>query len=98
STDQAAADLRYRDSYGHGTHMASIIAGRDSVSTPAGYAATTSNYQGVAPDARVISLKVGATDGSADVSQVIAAIGWVTQHAHDPGLNIRVLNLSYGTT
>jgi len=31
------------------------------------------------------------------VSQVIAAIGWVTQHAHDTGLNIRVLNLSYGT-
>jgi serine protease AprX len=99
STDQVATGLRYRDSYGHGTHMAGIIAGRDAVSTPAGYAATgTSRYQGVAPDARVISLKVGATDGSADVSQVIAAIGWVTQHAHDHGLNIRVLNLSYGTT
>jgi serine protease AprX len=99
STDQSSVGLRYRDAYGHGTHMASIIAGRDAVSTPAGYAATgSSSYEGVAPDARVVSLKVGATDGSADVSQVIAAIGWVTQHAHDPGLNIRVLNLSYGTT
>jgi serine protease AprX len=98
STDQGSTELRYRDSYGHGTHMAGIIAGRDQVRTPAGYAATgSSTYQGVAPDARVISLKVGATDGAADVSQVIAAIGWVTQHAHDPGLNIRVLNLSYGT-
>ena len=28
---------------------------------------------------------------------MIAAIDWVIQHAHDPGLNIRVLNLSYGT-
>ena len=28
---------------------------------------------------------------------MIAAIDWVTQHAHDPGRNIRVLNLSYGT-
>jgi serine protease AprX len=28
---------------------------------------------------------------------VIAAIDWVAQHAHDYGLNIRVLNLSYGT-
>ena len=36
-------------------------------------------------------------DGGVDVSQVIAAIDWVVQHAHDPGLNIRVLNLSYGT-
>jgi serine protease AprX len=99
STDQVSTDLRYRDSFGHGTHMASIISGRDAVSTPAGYAATTSStYEGVAPDSRVISLKVGATDGAADVSQVIAAIGWVTQHAHDPGLNIRVLNLSYGTS
>src|SRR5262249_59392915 len=29
--------------------------------------------------------------------QVIAAIDWVVQHAHDPGFNIRVINLSYGT-
>jgi serine protease AprX len=28
---------------------------------------------------------------------MIAGIDWVVQHAHDPGLNIRVLNLSYGT-
>jgi serine protease AprX len=28
---------------------------------------------------------------------VIAAIDWVVQHAHDPGLNIRVISLSYGT-
>ena len=31
------------------------------------------------------------------MSQVIAAIDWVAQHAHDPGMNIRVLNLSFGT-
>jgi serine protease AprX len=102
STDNSSADLRYADSYGHGTHMASIIAGRDAVSTPAGYATDntskgTGKFTGVAPDARIIDIKVGATDGAADVSQVIAAINWVTQHAHDPGLNIRVLNLSYGT-
>src|SRR5437762_734892 len=27
----------------------------------------------------------------------VALIDWVVQHAHDPGLNIRVINLSYGT-
>jgi len=32
-----------------------------------------------------------------DVSQVIAAIHWVTQHRSDAGMNIRVLNLSFGT-
>jgi serine protease AprX len=96
SFDSQHADVRYKDSYGHGTHMASIIAGRDEREDPAEYA-KPDRYQGIAPDARIISLKVGASDGSADVSQVIAAIDWVTQHAHDPGLNIRVLNLSYGT-
>jgi serine protease AprX len=28
---------------------------------------------------------------------VIAAIDWVVQHRHDHGLNVRVINLSYGT-
>ena len=59
--------------------------------------APPSAYRGMAPDARIVSLKVGTADGGTDVSQVIVAIDWVVQHAQDPGLNIRVLNLSYGT-
>jgi serine protease AprX len=91
-------DLVHRDTFGHGTHMGSIIAGRDAAATGATYAkADSHSYTGVAPDARLVSLKVAAADGGSDVSQVIAAIDWVTQHAHDPGMNIRVLNLSYGT-
>ncbi len=90
--------LVHLDTFGHGTHMGSIIAGRDAVATGSAYAKPDSHiYTGVAPDARLVSLKVAAADGGSDVSQVIAAIDWVTQHAHDPGLNIRVLNLSYGT-
>jgi serine protease AprX len=79
--------------------MASIIVGRDKASTtPAGYAtADASQFTGIAPDARLINVKAGAFDGSVDVSQVIAGINWVTQHAHDPGYNIRVISLSYGT-
>ncbi len=96
SFESQHADVRHLDTFGHGTHMASIIAGRDAAGTPASYA-DASKFTGVAPDARIISLKVAASDGSADVSQVIAAIDWVTQHAHTDGLNIRVLNLSYGT-
>jgi len=96
SFDSQHADVRYLDSYGHGTHMASIIAGRDQKEDPAEYA-KPDRFHGIAPDARIISIKVGASDGAADVSQVIAAIDWVATHAHDNGLNIRVLNLSYGT-
>src|SRR4051812_43665338 len=88
----------HKDTFGHGTHMGSIIAGRDAVGTGSFYAKADSHqYTGIAPDARLVSLKVAAADGGSDVSQVIAAIDWVTQHAHDPGFNIRVLNLSYGT-
>jgi serine protease AprX len=77
------------DTYGHGTHMAGIIAGNDGTGS--------TGFEGIAPGAKLISLKVAAADGAADVSQVVAAIDWVVQHRNDPGLNIRVLNLSFGT-
>jgi subtilisin family serine protease len=77
--------FRYLDSYGHGTFMAGLIA------------AKSADYRGMAPGARIVSVKVGVADGGTDVSQVIAAIDWVVQHRHDNGLNIRVINLSYGT-
>ena len=92
SLDSQSPSLRYLDAYGHGTFMAGLIAG-DDPSLLGG----ASVYRGMAPDARIVSLKVGAADGAVDVSQVIAAIDWVVQHAHDPGFNIRVINLSYGT-
>jgi serine protease AprX len=44
-----------------------------------------------------LSLKVAAADGATDVSQMIAAIDWVVEHRNDKDLNIRVLNLSFGT-
>ena len=47
----------YLDSYGHGTHMAGIIGGSDGAG---------GTFQGVAPGARVISLKVASHDGAAD--------------------------------
>src|SRR5438093_476259 len=63
----------------------------------AGSVSIASAYRGMAPDARIVSLKVATADGGTDVTQVVAAIDWVVQHANDPGLNIRVINLSYGT-
>jgi serine protease AprX len=97
SIESQAPNLRYLDTYGHGTFMAGLIAGHDSALTEPYADAPASVYRGMAPDARIVSVKVGTADGGTDVSQVIAAIDWVVQHAQDPGLNIRVLNLSYGT-
>ena len=86
SFESQDAGLVHRDTFGHGTHMASIIAGRDAASSGTTYAKSDSHqFTGIAPDARLVSLKVAAADGGSDVSQVIAAIDWVTQHAHDPG-------------
>jgi serine protease AprX len=75
------------DSYGHGTFIAGLIAG----SGQASYGA----YGGVAPAARILSVKIAGRDGSADVSKVLAAIQWVVSFKDTYG--IRVLNLSLGT-
>jgi serine protease AprX len=92
SFESQSPNLRYLDTYGHGTHMAGIIAGSDP-STVTGSA----RFDGVAPGATIISVKVATADGASDVSQVIAGIDWVVEHRNDKGLNIRVLNLSFGT-
>ena len=90
SFESQTAGTRYRDGYGHGTHMAGIIAGRDG-----GHA--TGRFLGVAPDAEILNMKVATADGGADVTQVIAAIDWVVQHRRSGGMDVRVINLSYGT-
>jgi serine protease AprX len=106
SFDSQNAAFAHLDGYGHGTNMASIIAGSDVVNGTAKSCATclvsstysdTTKFVGVAPDARIVNVKAGASDGATDVSQVIAAIDWVVEHQHDNGMNIRVINLSYGT-
>ncbi|MGH2692682.1 MAG: S8 family serine peptidase [Actinomycetota bacterium] len=98
SFDSQVPELQYLDAYGHGTHMAGIIAGRDDSVPPGGeHSDTQTGFLGVAPDARIVNVKVGDYEGVADVSQVIAAIDWVVQHRNDNGMNIRVLNMSFGT-
>ncbi len=97
SLESQAPNLTNLDTSGHGTFIAGLIAGRDAGLNAPYTAAPPSSYRGMAPDARIVSLKVGTADGGVDVSQVIAAIDWVVEHRHDRGLDIRVLNLSYGT-
>jgi serine protease AprX len=97
SFESQSSSLANLDSFGHGTFMAGLIAGHDDAFVEPYSLAPATAYRGMAPDARIVSLKVGTADGGADVSQVIAAIDWVVQHRTDNGLNIRVLNLSYGT-
>ncbi len=79
------------DLYGHGTHVAGIIAGN-------GTSSSCSNcdvlFRGIAPNANIINLRALDQNGSATDSTVIAAIQQAI--ALKDTYNIRVINLSLG--
>jgi serine protease AprX len=76
------------DRYGHGTHVAAIIAGQ------AGRTVETRQLQGVAPGAYLVNLRVLGDDGSGIISSVIEAIDWAIEHK--ARYRIGVINLSLG--
>jgi serine protease AprX len=74
------------DPGGHGTHVAGIVAGNG--------ARSGGEYVGVAPDARVIDVRVLNRNGNGRVSSIAAGIQWVI--VNRALYNIRVINLSLG--
>jgi serine protease AprX len=72
------------DLFGHGTHVASVAAGRG--------AHQTNDSSGIAPGATLYDVKVLDGNGYGQVSDVLAGIDWVMYHAKE--YNIRVMNLS----
>ncbi len=72
------------DDYGHGTFVAGLIAGDGTASGGA--------YQGAAPDARLLDVRVAKDDGSTSLISVLRGLQVVA--ATQRALNIRVLNLS----
>src|SRR5712691_7546530 len=79
------------DQYGHGTHIAGLIAGDGLSSTGLLY---TKTFKGIAPGANIINLRVLDANGAATDSAVIAAIARAI--ALKSTYNIRVINLSLG--
>jgi len=76
------------DRFGHGTHVASIIAGQPGA-TP-----DTRAYQGIASGALLLNLRVLGDDGSGVASDVVEAIDWTIEHRKE--FDVRVINLSLG--
>src|SRR5207244_2519905 len=78
------------DAFGHGTHVAGIIAGSGDAA-----ASVTSLYTGgIAPDVKLVNVRVLGANGTGLTSDVIAGIDWAINHRTT--YNIRVINLSLG--
>jgi serine protease AprX len=75
------------DRYGHGTHIAGVIAGDGH--------ASSGRWTGVGTHIDIVSVKVADWDGSTDVSVVLAGLQWVVSNRER--YNIRVVNLAWGT-
>src|SRR5699024_10634222 len=79
SADDTASDL-----HGHGTHVASIIAGTR--------AASDGLRKGVAPGASLLNAKVMGKDGKGMESDIIAGMEWAAAEGAD------ILNMSLGSS
>ena len=83
-------DPSVRDAFGHGTHVAGIIAGDGA----AARSVTGLFTGGVAPGVQLVNVRVLGADGAGRTSDVIAGIQWAI--ANRARYNIRVINLSLG--
>ncbi|MGM5488699.1 MAG: S8 family peptidase, partial [Nanobdellota archaeon] len=80
--DGTSQDNSATDDQGHGTHCAGIVA------------ADYNSYQGVAPEANIIAVKVLDSGGSGYSSDIIAGIDWCVSNAQN--YNISVISMSLG--
>ncbi|HWL74563.1 MAG TPA: S8 family serine peptidase, partial [Burkholderiaceae bacterium] len=80
--------LANKDTYGHGTHVAGTAAGRSVGNN------SSRGFNGIAPNANLIDVRVLNGRGVGQTSDVIAGIDWVI--ANRVSRNIKVMNLSLG--
>ena len=73
-----------KDNNGHGTHVAGIVAARD----------TGQGVVGVSPGTPLYAVRVFTSFGSGSLSNVICGLNWVAENAAKD--NIKVINMSLG--
>lgn len=86
-TDFIAGKKNPYDDNGHGTHVAGILCGDGSVSG--------GKYKGVAPDCRIIAVKVLDRFGNGNKEDVLRAFQWILQNYRK--FRIRIVNIYVGT-
>lgn len=80
------AEDETKDVYGHGTHVASLITGSKNYAS--------GGFEGIAPAARLLNLRVLNSAGTGDMDSLLKAIDWILSNR--TLYNIRVVNLSLG--
>lgn len=78
------------DGFGHGTHIAGVIAGFSSETNPIG------KYTGIAPEANILSVRIADDAGNATGGDLMAGLEYVDDNRD--AYNIRVLNLSVSSS
>ena len=84
--DLTGGNNPFQDGYGHGTFVAGLIAGDG--------ASSGGQYEGEAPGADLVSIKVAGANGVTDLGTLILGLQWAVDNRL--AYNIRVLNMSLG--
>ncbi len=84
--DFADNDEDPRDTDGHGTAVAGVIA-----ATP--FAVNGFRYQGIAPDVKLVALRIAPDTSSVPLERISNALQWIIDR---PNLGISVINVSFG--
>lgn len=79
---------RCYDDNGHGTHVCGIACGNGNLSNK--------KYEGIAPNANLIVLKILDKHGRGSAATALTAIQWIIENKNR--YNIRVVNMSVGTS
>jgi serine protease AprX len=85
---QPGSDTSSFDNYGHGNHVAGIIASNGQRSAQA--------YVGVAPEANIVNVRVLDANGVGTVSGMIQGLEWI--YNNQQAYNIRVVNISVNSS
>ncbi|MBE5939082.1 MAG: peptidase S8 [Lachnospiraceae bacterium] len=85
--DKVSFDRYLYDVYGHGTHIAGIIAG-------GGYGCN-GRFRGIAPEADIISVRILDKKGKGNIKNVIKGVKWIIENKER--YNIAVANFSIGS-